>query len=295
LAKVIGFLFFLSIHHNMATTTKAAPTAAAPAAGTKQLIKKHKTKKEKVKSPLFEKRPKSFGIGGDIRPKRDMTRFVRWPRYIRLQRQKRILFHRLKVPPSIHQFSKTLDKNHAASLFRLLHKYRPENHKEKTARLKKIAAEKVKDEGKKEAPAPIKKPLVVKYGINHITGLIEHKKAQLVIIAHDVEPIELVIWLPALCRRQGIPYVIVKGKSRLGQVVHKKTATALVIDNVDKADLADLQQLQTHAREQFNDKYDDVRKHWGGGLVGGKAIASQQKRQRALQKESETKVKAGVA
>jgi len=141
----------------------------------------------------------------------------------------------------------------------------------------------------------MKKPLIVKYGINHITGLIEDKKAQLVVIAHDVEPIELVIWLPALCRRQGIPFVIVKGKSRLGQVVHKKTATALVIDNVDKADLPDLQQLQAYAREQYNDKYDDVRKHWGGGLLGSKALARQQKRQRAVQREAETKTKAGVA
>ena len=38
------------------------------------------------------------------------------------------------------------------------------------------------------------------------------------VIAHDVDPIELVIWLPALCRKMGIPYCIVKGKARLGQV-----------------------------------------------------------------------------
>ena len=30
------------------------------------------------------------------------------------------------------------------------------------------------------------------------------------VIAHDVDPIELVIWLPALCKKQGIPYCIVK-------------------------------------------------------------------------------------
>jgi len=202
--------------------------------------------------------------------------------------------HRLKVPSSIHQFTRTLDKNHATSLFKLLHKYRPETHKEKTERLKKIAEDKVnKKEGDKAAP--VKKPLVVKYGINHITGLIEDKKAQLVVIAHDVEPLELVIWLPALCRRQGIPYVIVKGKSRLGQVVHKKNATALVIDNVDKADLPDLQQLQAYAREQYNDKYEDVRKLIVRGVLGNKAQARLHKRQRAVQREAETKTKAGVA
>jgi large subunit ribosomal protein L7Ae len=43
-------------------------------------------------------------------------------------------------------------------------------------------------------------------------------KAQLVVIAHDVDPIELVVWLPALCRKMEVPYCIVKGKARLGSV-----------------------------------------------------------------------------
>lgn len=38
-------------------------------------------------------------------------------------------------------------------------------------------------------------------------------------IAHDVDPIELVVWLPALCRKMEVPYAIVKGKSRLGAVI----------------------------------------------------------------------------
>merc|ERR1712178_411845 len=54
------------------------------------------------------KRPKNFGIGQDIQPKRDLSRFVAWPKYIRLQRQKAILFQRLKVPPPINQFNQTL-------------------------------------------------------------------------------------------------------------------------------------------------------------------------------------------
>jgi ribosomal protein L7Ae-like RNA K-turn-binding protein len=44
-------------------------------------------------------------------------------------------------------------------------------------------------------------------------------KAQLVVIAHDVDPIELVVWLPALCRKMEVPYCIVKGKARLGSVL----------------------------------------------------------------------------
>jgi large subunit ribosomal protein L7Ae len=73
--------------------------------------------------------------GQDIQPKRDLTRFVKWPEYIRFQRQKVILSQRLKVPPAIAQFSHTLDKNTAAQLFKLLDKYRPESKQEKKARL----------------------------------------------------------------------------------------------------------------------------------------------------------------
>ena len=60
--------------------------------------------------------------GQDIQPVKDLTRFVKWPEYVRLQRQKVILSQRLKVPPAIAQFSHTLDKNTATQLFKLLNK-----------------------------------------------------------------------------------------------------------------------------------------------------------------------------
>jgi large subunit ribosomal protein L7Ae len=90
---------------------------------------------------------------------------------------------------------------------------------EKKERLVKEATA-VKDGGKKEDVS--KKPYTVKYGLNHVVGLIENKKTSLVLIPNDVDPIELVVFLPALCRKFGVPYAIVKGKARLGTVVHKK-------------------------------------------------------------------------
>lgn len=72
----------------------------------------------------------------------------------------------------------------------------------------------------------------IKYGLKHITTLLEAKKLKLVVIAHDVNPIELVVWLPALCRKMGVPYCIVKGKARLGTLVHKKNAAVLGLDEV---------------------------------------------------------------
>merc|ERR1711915_555008 len=110
-----------------------------------------KTAPKKVVNPLIEKRPRNFGIGADIQPKRDLSHFVRWPKYIRLQRQKAVLLQRLKVPPSINQFTQTLDKQTATKLFTLLHKYRPETKAEKKARLT-AKAEKKAEGSKDEAP-----------------------------------------------------------------------------------------------------------------------------------------------
>ncbi len=56
----------------------------------------------------------------------------------------------------------------------------------------------------------------MKYGLNHITTLVESGKAQMVLIAHDVDPIELVCWLPALCKKMGVPYAIVKASVAQG-------------------------------------------------------------------------------
>jgi ribosomal protein L7Ae-like RNA K-turn-binding protein len=149
---------------------------------------------------------------------------VRWPEYVRLQRQRKILNMRLKVPPAIAQFSQTLDRNTAAQTFKFLNKYRPETKVEKKERLHKEAT--AVTEGKKKEDVS-KKPYTVKYGLNHVVALIEAKKTQLVLIPNDVDPIELVIFLPALCRKMGVPYAIVKGKARLGTVVHKKVSLSI--------------------------------------------------------------------
>lgn len=57
-----------------------------------------------------------------------------------------------------------------------------------------------------------KKPVVLKYGLNHVTTLVEQKEAKMVAIACDVDPIELVVWLPQLCRKMGVPFCIVKSR-----------------------------------------------------------------------------------
>jgi large subunit ribosomal protein L7Ae len=234
--------------------------------------------------PIWEKNPRNFGIGQDIQHKVDLGRYVKWPKYIRIQRQRKILYERLKVPPSINQFNNTLDKNLSLNLFKLLHKYRPEDKAAKAERIKSLAEKKEAGED-----ASSKKPMFIKFGINHITKLCEQKKAQLVVIAHDVDPIELVVWLPAVCKKMDIPYCIVKSKSRLGALVHKKTATALALVSVRPEDRHDFSQLVTAIRQQFNENAKTIERTWGGGIMGAKSNAAKAKIERALAKEQAKK------
>jgi len=255
------------------------PPKAKPGSGKKPAAApfgSSKTPKTK-KNPLFEATPKNFSIGQDIRPQTDLTRFVKWPEYVRLQRQKVILHQRLKVPPAIAQFAHTLDKNTATQLFKLLNKYRPESKQEKKARLLTAATAAAEHKDKEKE----KKPLFAKYGLNHIVALVEAKKAALVIIAHDVDPIELVVFLPALCRKMGVPYVIVKGKARLGTVVHKKTAAVVALQEVKSEDQRELANLITAAKTNFTEKYDEARRLWGGGIRGNKSTQMMRKRAKA--------------
>jgi len=253
--------------------------AAAPA-----VAKKPEPKKQT--NPLFEKRPRNFGIGQDIQPKRDLSRFVRWPKYIRLQRQKAVLLQRLKVPPPLNQFRFALDRPTAASVFRLVDKYRPESKQARKQRLRERAEKRV--EGKPDAPS--KRPPIVRSGINTVTTLVEQKKAQLVIIAHDVEPVEIVLFLPALCRKMGVPYCIVKGKARLGRVVRRKTCTCLAVTTVNPEDKPTLSKLVESVRTNFNDRADEIRKTWGGGQLGAKSMARISKQEKARAKELQQKV-----
>jgi len=263
---------------------KKKTTSKAPAAAPSSKSKEAKKDFYSEHSHLFKKAPKDFRVGRDILAKRDLSRYVKWPRYVRIQRQRAILKKRLKVPPALNQFSRTLEKNAAQNLFKLLVKYRPETKEQKKKRLVEAAKSEAKKEETEEAKAA-KKPKVIKYGLNHVTTLIESKKAQLVIIAHDVDPVELVVWLPALCRKMDIPYAIVKGKARLGYLVHKKTASVVALTDVKKEDQAALAQLNSSFRALFNDNAND-RKKWGGGVMGIKANHVTRYRQKLAEKEA---------
>jgi len=240
-------------------------------------------KKKAKKNPLFEKTPKNFRLGGDIQPKRDLSRFIKWPKYVRLQRMKRIMLMRLKVPPALNQFNMAIDKNQAGQVLKLCKKYQPETKEAKKNRLMEAAQQK-----KAGQESKAKKPQVLKYGLKHVTTLIEEKAAKLVIIAHDVEPLEIVCWLPALCRKKEVPYCIIKGKGRLGQLVHKKFASCVCLTTVRQEDKNDLDKLAASFMSQFNENNETRKK--GEGIMGMKSQHIMQRREKMIRLEQEKKM-----
>eukprot|EP00980_Cylindrotheca_fusiformis_P004354 scaffold925_cov129-Cylindrotheca_fusiformis.AAC.7 len=257
----------------------------APKKG-KKSKKESKPASAKASDPVYPSKPRAYGIGGDIRPQgRDLSRFVKWPKYVRIQRQRAVLYQRLKVPPCINQFTKTIAKNEAMTVFSLFNKYRPETPAAKKQRIKEAAA--AKASGKEDSSS--KAPNVVKFGLKHVTSLVEEKKAQLVLIACDVDPIELVLWMPALCRKMQVPFMIVKDKARLGALVHQKTAAVVALTGVGKEDSAQLKLLQDLAKEKFNNNATLLRQ-WGGGIMGLKTQAKLDKRAKAMAAEEAKKL-----
>jgi large subunit ribosomal protein L7Ae len=75
----------------------------------------------------------------------------------------------------------TLDRNTATPAVKLFNHCKPE-------RLLKEATAVAEGQQKEDAS---KKPYLLESGLNHVVALIENKKAELVLIANDVDPIEL--------------------------------------------------------------------------------------------------------
>merc|ERR1719373_726613 len=188
---------------------------------------------------------------------------MRWPKYIRVQRQEQILKQRLKVPSAIALFDRAADKSLANECFRLFKKYQPPTRAERKQRLRQIAQAKAKG----EAFEPQREPQI-KFGLNHVTNLVQRKKAQVVLIAHDVDPLELVVWLPTLCHKMDVPFAIVKGKAALGKLVGMKTATAVCLSQVHSKHTHELELLQTRVRTTFNEQFKDLMKRRGAAGFG---------------------------
>lgn len=157
-----------------------------------------------------------------------------------------------KTPPAIHQFATQLTESETKKTLDFFMKYRPENKAEKKVRLA------------KENPKEGAKPVLTKFGLNHVIALIETKKAKLVLIAADVHPIENVVYLPTLCKKMGVAYAIVKEKAALGKLVNLKQTTCVCLCESDKSDEAKFNDIIKMCNATFSDRYEKHMTIWGG-------------------------------
>jgi large subunit ribosomal protein L7Ae len=72
----------------------------------------------------------------------------------------------------------------------------------------------------------------IRVGTNEVTKSSERAEAKLVVMAEDVDPVEILVHIPMLCEEKRIPYVYVPKKQRLGQSagLTKSAASVAVVD-----------------------------------------------------------------
>merc|ERR1712179_885053 len=186
-------------------------------------------------------------MGVKVAQRKDLTRFVRWPEYIRIQRQKQVLMKRLKTPPAIAQFSATIDKNQANELMKVLNGMKPEAKVVRRNRMREEA--KMRAENKKGFKSKIEKG-----------------EAKIVVIAADVDPIEQVVFIPTLCRKFNIPFCFVKSRALLGQIAGVKTCSTVCITDVKPEFEGSVKTLADQFKTQFNDNV-ELRRSWGGTIM----------------------------
>ncbi|NUN11154.1 50S ribosomal protein L7ae [Candidatus Micrarchaeota archaeon] len=71
----------------------------------------------------------------------------------------------------------------------------------------------------------------IRKGINEATKAIERGEAKLVIVAGDVDPEEIVMHLPVLCKEKGIAYCFVNTKDELGKAGGLGVGTSAIAIN----------------------------------------------------------------
>lgn len=75
----------------------------------------------------------------------------------------------------------------------------------------------------------------IRVGTNEVTKSSERAEAKLVVMAEDVDPVEILVHIPMLCEEKRIPYVYVNKKQRLGQSagLTKSAASIAIVEPGD--------------------------------------------------------------
>lgn len=78
----------------------------------------------------------------------------------------------------------------------------------------------------------------IRKGVNEVIKSIERGQARFVVIAMDVDPPEIVAFLPTLCDERKIPYIFVSSKKALGEAagLQVSASSVSIIDPGDAKD-----------------------------------------------------------
>lgn len=75
----------------------------------------------------------------------------------------------------------------------------------------------------------LRKAKNVRIGINEVTKVLNDGKAQLVIIAGDTVPFEIIQTLPTICEDKNVPFIFCRSSNALGTATEViKTAAAVI-------------------------------------------------------------------
>jgi U4/U6 small nuclear ribonucleoprotein SNU13 len=74
----------------------------------------------------------------------------------------------------------------------------------------------------------------LKKGANEVTKSLNRGYAQLVLLAADTEPLEIILHLPLLCEDKNVPYVFLKSKAALGRACGVSRPVIACVVNADK-------------------------------------------------------------
>jgi len=155
--------------------------------------------------------------------KKDLTRFIKWPAYMKIQRQRQLLYKKLKIPPVINSFIRLPDKKLTK---KVMDTFFPEG------KLRENLSENsslgwIDNPNPKVMLRSIPKEIsdtrkfkicekYIQTGLRKVVNSIRRGKALFVIISYDVNPIEIIIWLPFLCKKYKVPFSIISNKKMLG-------------------------------------------------------------------------------
>jgi len=81
----------------------------------------------------------------------------------------------------------------------------------------------------------------IRVGTNEVTKSSERAEAKLIVMAEDVDPVEILVHVPMLCEEKRIPYVYVPKKLRLGQAagLSKSAASVAIVEPGEAKGLLD--------------------------------------------------------